>query len=120
MAVLPSRPAPFFANKNRAFWNLQFAGWGGAMVLRSVQGLANGQGLGFLMLVLIATVMSFSLSLLLSVVYRNLIGRPPLVTWGFTALALAAAVSMQVLVEAWVAGLYYSDRETTLTQLFFL
>jgi len=27
---------------------------------------------------------------------------------------------MQVLVEAWVAGLYYSDRETTLTQLFFL
>ena len=120
MAVLPSRPAPFFANKNRAFWNLQFAGWGGAMVLRSVQGLANGQGLGFLMLVLIATVMSFSLSLLLSVVYRNLIGRPPLVTWGFTALALAAAVSMQVLIEAWVAGLYYSDRETTLTQLFFL
>ena len=120
MAVLPSRPAPFFANKNRAFWNLQFAGWGGAMVLRSVQGLANGQGLGFLMLVLIATVMSFSLSLLLSVVYRNLIGRPPLVTWGFTALALALAVSMQVLIEAWVAGLYYSDRETTLTQLFFL
>mgnify|MGYP001973365396 CR=1 FL=1 len=120
MAVLPSRPAPFFANKNRAFWNLQFAGWGGAMVLRSVQGLANGQGLGFLMLVLIATVMSFSLSLLLSVVYRNLIGRPPLVTWGFTGLALAAAVSTQVLVEAWVAGLYYSDRETTLTQLFFL
>ena len=120
MAVLPSRPAPFFANKNRAFWNLQFAGWGGAMVLRSVQGLANGQGLGFLMLVLIATVLSFSLSLLLSAVYRNLIGRPPLITWGFTALALATAVSAQVLVEAWVAGLYYSDRETTLTQLFFL
>ncbi|RDS78527.1 sensor histidine kinase [Alteriqipengyuania lutimaris] len=120
MAVLPSRPAPFFANKNRAFWNLQFAGWGGAMVLRGIQGVVNDQGLGFLMLVFIATVTGFSLSLLLSVVYRNLIGRPPLVTWGFTTLALAAAVSTQVLVEAWVVGLYYSDRETTLTQLFFL
>ena len=53
MAVLPSRPAPFFANKNRAFWNLQFAGWGSAMVLRSVQGLANGQGFGLLMIVFI-------------------------------------------------------------------
>lgn len=120
MAVLPSRPAPFFANKNRAFWNLQFAGWGGAMLLRGIQGVVNDQGLGFLMLVFIATVTGFSLSLLLSVVYRNLIGRPPLVTWGFTTLALAAAVSTQVLVEAWVVGLYYSDRETTLTQLFFL
>ena len=120
MAVLPSRPAPFFANKNRAFWNLQFAGWGGAMMLRIVQGTANDQGLGFAMLVIIATIMSFSLSLLLSVVYRNLIGRPPLITWSFTAVALAAAVSAQVLVEAWVAGLYYSDRPTSLTQLFFL
>ena len=120
MAVLPSRPAPFFANKNRAFWNLQFAGWGSAMVLRSVQGLANGQGFGLLMIVFIATVTGFSFSLILSVVYRNLIGRPPLVTWGFTVLALATALSIQVLIEAWVAGLYYSDRETTLTQLFFL
>ena len=120
MAVLPSRPAPFFANKNRAFWNLQFAGWGGAMMLRIVQGTANDQGLGFAMLVIIATIMSFSLSLLLSVVYRNLIGRPPLITWSFTAIALAAAVSAQVLVEAWGAGLYYSDRPTSLTQLFFL
>lgn len=120
MAVLPSRPAPFFANKNRAFWNLQFAGWGSAMVLRSVQGLANGQGFGLLMIVFIATVTGFSFSLILSVVYRNLIGRPPLVTWGFTVLALAIALSIQVLIEAWVAGLYYSDRATTLTQLFFL
>ncbi|MEL7690031.1 sensor histidine kinase [Citromicrobium bathyomarinum] len=120
MAVLPSRPAPFFANKNRAFWNLQFAGWGSAMVLRSVQGLANGQGFGLLMIVFIATVTGFSFSLILSVVYRNLIGRPPLVTWGFTVLALATALSIQVLIEAWVAGLYYSDRQTTLTQLFFL
>ena len=36
MAVLPFRPIPFFANKNRAFWRLQAAGWGGAMVLREL------------------------------------------------------------------------------------
>ncbi len=30
MAVLQIQPAPFFASKNRAFWNLQLAGWGAA------------------------------------------------------------------------------------------
>ena len=34
MAVLPFRPTPFFANKNQAFWRLQFLGWSGAMLLR--------------------------------------------------------------------------------------
>ena len=29
MAVLPFAPTPFFGNKNRAFWQLQAAGWGG-------------------------------------------------------------------------------------------
>ncbi len=120
MAVLPPRPAPFFANKNRAFWYLHGAGWIGAMALRGIQGVVNGQEFGFLMIVFIATVTGFSLSLVLSAVYRNLIGRPAIVTWGFTALALFTAVSTQVLIEAWVAGLYFSDRETTLTQLFLL
>ncbi len=120
MAVLPTRPAPFFANKNRAFWYLHGAGWVGAMALRGIQGVVNGQEFGFLMIVFIATVTGFSLSLVLSAVYRNLIGRPAIVTWGFTALALFTAVSTQVLIEAWVAGLYFSDRETTLTQLFLL
>ena len=30
MAVLQIQAAPFFASKNRAFWNLQLAGWGAA------------------------------------------------------------------------------------------
>jgi hypothetical protein len=34
--MLPLRPTPFFGNKNRAFWRLQFAGWGGAMLLRAM------------------------------------------------------------------------------------
>ena len=36
MVKLPFRPAPFFDNKNAAFWNLQFAGWGGVFALRAV------------------------------------------------------------------------------------
>ena len=50
MAVLPFRPTPFFANKNRAFWRLQALGWGGAMLLRAMSGLANGLSLSFLVL----------------------------------------------------------------------
>ena len=41
--MLPFKPTPFFANKNRAFWNLQTLGWAGALVLRGLSGIANGQ-----------------------------------------------------------------------------
>ncbi len=117
MAVLPFRPTPFFDNKSRAFWNLQFVGWTGAVVLRSVQGISNGQSASYIILMLIVGVTGFSISTLLSVVYRRVINRSPVVTWGVTAAALAAAVVVFALIEAWVVGLYYSDRETTLTQL---
>ena len=39
--MLPFRPTPFFADKNRAFWNLQFIGWGGSMLMRSVTNIAT-------------------------------------------------------------------------------
>ena len=77
MAVLPFRPTPFFANKNRAFWRLQAAGWGGAMLLRAMSGIANGLPLSFLVLVLISTITGFSITLILSVVSRQLINRRP-------------------------------------------
>ena len=117
MAVLPFRPTPFFDNKNRAFWNLQFAGWFGAVVLRSVQGISNGQSASYIILMVIVGVTGFSISTLLAVVYRQVINRSPLVTWGVTAAALAVAVVVYAVIEAWVVGLYFSDRETTLTQL---
>ncbi|WP_284123965.1 sensor histidine kinase [Parerythrobacter aestuarii] len=120
MAVLPFRPTPFFENKSRAFWNLQFAGWTGAVMLRSVQGISNGQPASYIILMLIVGITGFSLSTLLSVVYRQLINRPPLVTWGATAGVLAVAVGIYVLVEAWISTLYFADRPTTLTQLVLL
>ena len=111
MAVLPFRPIPFFANKNRAFWRLHLLGWGGALLLRGTAGLANGVPLSFLVLVLISSVTGFSITLILSVIYRQLITRRPLITWGITALILPFAVGLYAFIDAWVAGLYYSESE---------
>ena len=118
MAVLPFRPTPFFANKNQAFWRLQFAGWGGAMLLRTMSAVANDQPLSFLVIVLIATITAFSISLVLSVIYRTLISRRFLVTWGVTALVLPFAVGLNAFIDAWVISLYRTEGDATFTQLF--
>ena len=118
MAVLPFRPTPFFGNKNRAFWQLQAAGWGGAMVLRGLSSLANGQPLSFLVLVLIASITGFSLSLILAVTYRALIAKAPVVTWSVTALVLALAVSLYAFIDSWVISLYRTQADSGFAQLF--
>ncbi len=120
MAVLPIQPNPFFANKNQAFWRLQFAGWGGAMLLRAMSAIANDQPPAFLVLVLIATITGFSISLVLAVIYRQLIsiGRRPLVTWGFTALILPFAVGLHAFIDAWIIALYRTESDASFTQLF--
>lgn len=116
MAKLPFRPTPFFANKNRAFWNLQFAGWAGALLLRGMSAFANGHPASLLVVILIATITGFSISLILSVIYRQLIGRTPLVTWGSTALVLAVAVVLFAFIDSWVIGLYRADSDAGFAQ----
>ncbi|MFN4239133.1 MAG: sensor histidine kinase [Erythrobacter cryptus] len=117
MSVLPLQAAPFFASKNRAFWNLQLAGWGAAFLLRAVSALANGQPPDLLVLILVTTITGFSISLILSVIYRQLIRQRPLVTWGVTALVLVVAVLLHASIDAWVQGIYYAgSRETTFVQ----
>jgi sensor histidine kinase YesM len=117
MAVLQIQAAPFFASKNRAFWNLQLAGWGAAFLLRAVSALANEQPLDLLALILVTTITGFSISLILSVIYRKLIQQQPLVTWGLTAVVLFVAVLMHASIDAWVQGVYYAaSRETTFAQ----
>jgi len=118
MAVLPIQPNPFFTNKNQAFWRLQLAGWGGAMLLRAMSAIANDQPPAFLVLVLIATITGFSISLVLAVIYRQLITKRPLVTWGLTALILPFAVGLHAFIDAWVITLYRPDSEASFTQLF--
>ncbi|MEC7742378.1 MAG: histidine kinase [Pseudomonadota bacterium] len=102
MAVLPIRPTPFFANKNQAFWNLQLAGWGGATLLRAMSALANGQSPDRLVIILIATITGFSLSLILAVIYGQVIRQRPLITWGSTALVLALATGVYAFIDSWV------------------
>lgn len=117
MAVLPIQAAPFFASKNRAFWNLQLAGWGAAFVLHAVSALANGQPFGILALILINKITGFSISCVLSVIYRFLIRQRPLVTWGLTAVVLFFAVLLHASIDAWVQGVYYAaSRDTTFAQ----
>lgn len=117
MAVLQIQAAPFFASKNRAFWNLQLAGWGAAFLLRAVSALANQQPLDLLALILVTTITGFSISLILSVIYRRLIHQMPLVTWGLTAVVLFFAVLLHASIDAWVQGVYYAGtREVTFAQ----
>ena len=105
MAILPFSPAPFFADKNKAFWRLQYIGWGGAMVLRGMSAIANGQDPSFLVLVLIEAITGFSLSLILSVIYGRLINLKPIVTWSATAVVLGLAVVLSAFINGWANSL---------------
>ncbi len=117
MVRLPFRPAPFFANKNAAFWNLQFAGWGGVLVLRALSALANQQPWDLLLVVLVQIITGFAISLVLSVIYNQLIQRSAVVTWTLTALILGVSVALYAAIDAWLQGIYYSEtRETTFAQ----
>lgn len=119
MAVLPFQPSPFFADKNRAFWILQLAGWGGFFVLRAMGTLANGLPFSSLLNVLVTTITGFSISLVLSVIYRQLIGRQPLAVLGLSVLVLLCAMIVHISIDSWVQGLYYAgSRETSFAQLF--
>ena len=117
MAVLPFKPTPFFDNKNQAFWNLQFIGWGGSALLRAMSAFANGQALEFFFVILIATITGFSISLVLSVIYAWLIRQRPLVTWGGTAAALAIAVGLFAFIDSWVLGLTRPTADTGFVRL---
>jgi two-component system, LytTR family, sensor kinase len=102
MAVLDLGDQPFFSNKSRAFWNLHAAGWAGVTALYSVTVIANNQPLSFLLEVLISTVTGFSISLLMSVVFRYVINQRPLVTWGTTFAVVIASTLLYAYIDTWV------------------
>jgi signal transduction histidine kinase len=96
------KPKPFFEDKNRAFWNLQAAGWAGAFTLRGLSGIANGQPPSFLVPVLISTITGFSLTLLMAVIYRWLLRQRPLVTWTVSILVALTAAMVSAGIDTWV------------------
>jgi signal transduction histidine kinase len=102
MAVLELTDKPFFADKNRAFWNLHSAGWAGAVILRAASGIAQGQPVSFLVPILISAVTGYSITLLLSVIYRYLIDQRPFITWSLTFVSVSLATLGYAYLDVWV------------------
>jgi signal transduction histidine kinase len=99
------QPQPFFENKARAFWTLHLIGWVAWVALRATSGFANGMPLSWLVPVLISGITGFSLTLVLSVIFRTLIQRRPLVTWSFSLLGVIVAALINAFTDAWVLDL---------------
>lgn len=118
MTVHRFQPRPFFADKNRAFWNLQSVGWAGAFLLRGSSTIANGQPLSSLIPVMISTVSGYSVTLLIAVMFRFLLKQRPIVTWGVSILTVVVAAGLVAFIDAWVFSTQNRGSETAGVQLF--
>jgi signal transduction histidine kinase len=107
MASLGLDRRGFFADKNRAFWTLQIAGWMGYFLLRTLGGLANAMGVGFILPAILVTVTGFSITLLMSAAYRRIIRMGPLWVWTLTALILAGGAVLFSTIEVWAHATFY-------------
>jgi two-component system LytT family sensor kinase len=97
----------FFHDKNRAFWLLQGGGWLAYLTLRAFSGLANKMGVSFILPTIIVTATGYSLTLLMSAVYRRIITWRPIWTWTLTALILASASALFSVLEVWAHATFY-------------
>jgi len=118
MSVHRIQPQPFFADKNRAFWNLQSVGWAGAFLLRGSSTIANGQPLSSLIPVMISTVSGYSVTLLIAVIFRFLQKQRPIVTWGASIVTVVAAAGLVAFIDAWVFSTQNRGSDTAGLQLF--
>ena len=93
--------APFFENKDRAFWMLQSIGWGGYFLLRTLSGVANAMGWSFVLHTALLTATGYSITLLMAAAYRRLIRMRPIYTWvGSIAIVFIAAAGFSA-IETW-------------------
>jgi signal transduction histidine kinase len=118
MSVHRIQPQPFFADKNRAFWNLQSVGWAGAFLLRGSSTIANGQPLSSLIPVMISTVTGYSVTLLIAVIFRFLQRQRPIVTWGASIVTVVTAAGLVAFIDAWVFSTQNRGSDTAGLQLF--
>jgi signal transduction histidine kinase len=107
MAIRSPRPQPFFADKNRAFWILQSAGWSGYFVLRTLGGLANAMGLLYVVPTALTTATGYSLTLLMAAAFRRLIRQRPVITWSFSIAILVLASAGFSTIEVWAHATFY-------------
>jgi len=118
MSVNRIQPQPFFADKNRAFWNLQSVGWAGAFLLRASSTIANGQPLSSLIPVMISTVSGYSVTLLIAVIFRFLQRQRPIITWGASIVTVVMAAALVAFIDAWVFSTQNRGSDTAGLQLF--
>ena len=105
----PARPvlegvgldAPFFADKNKAFWVLQSTGWIGYFILRSLSGIANSMGAMFVVHTLLLTATGYSLTLLMASLYRRLITMRALLTAVLSLIVVVLASFAFSFIETW-------------------
>ena len=105
----PARPilegvgldAPFFADKNRAFWFLQGFGWSGYFILRSLSGFANGLGAMWLVHTALLTATGYSLTLLTGALFRRLIKLRVVLTVILSLAAVVLASTIFSVIETW-------------------
>jgi two-component system LytT family sensor kinase len=93
--------APFFQDKNRAFWVLQSIGWGGYFILRSLSGLANSMGAIFIVHALLLTATGYSLTLLLASLFRRLIAMRVIWTLILSFASVVVASGVFSVIETW-------------------
>src|SRR6201982_2721055 len=92
---------PFFEDKNRAFWVLQSAGWGGYFVLRTLSGIANSMGWFFIVHTALLTATGYSITLLMAAAFRRLIRMQPIYTWVGSIMLVAVAAAAFSAIETW-------------------
>jgi two-component system LytT family sensor kinase len=105
----PARPvlegvgldAPFFDDKNRAFWVLQSIGWTGYFILRTLTGIANSMGAMFVVHTLLLTATGYSLTLLMASLYRRLITMRALLTAVLSLIVVIVASFAFSFIETW-------------------
>jgi sensor histidine kinase YesM len=111
MALEDLRSKPFFGDKNRAFWMLQSVGWSGYFVLRSLGGIANNMGPLFIVPAAIATATGYCLTLIMAVIFRQLITRTPRLTWGGTVFVVLIGSAIFSFIEVWAFTAFYRGGE---------
>ena len=105
----PARPilqgvgldAPFFEDKNRAFWFLQGLGWAGYFMLRSLSGFANSMGWMWLVHTALLTATGYSLTLLMGALFRRLIKMRVIWTAVLSLAAVIVASMAFSIIETW-------------------
>jgi sensor histidine kinase YesM len=102
MAVIGLPKQPFFADKNRAFWRLQAAGWVGYLLLRTLSTFANDRPWSYAVQFVIATITGLSLTLLMAVIYRGVINRRTVVMWSTATVTVVIASLIYATIDAWV------------------